>query len=102
MTDFQEKTQTARQTVGETSQRTARFLLQIFVVTLNGKIKTLTFRHMPTVLSIKRSISRLEGIPPDQQRLIHLGRQLENGRSAEEYSIREESTLHLNLRLRGC
>lgn len=75
--------------------------MQIFVKTLQGKTITIDINSDDTIDVIKRKIAEKEGISSSEQRLIYNGKQLDDSRTASDYNLQENGTLHLLLRLKG-
>ena len=76
--------------------------MQLHVKTLTGKdIMIDGVKQSDTIAVFQRKLQAREGFPPDQQRLIFEGRQLEEGHTFSDYNIQNEKTIHLVLRLRG-
>ena len=73
--------------------------VKICIVTLNNQKITLEFEESALIDDVKLEVQKTEGIPPDQQRLIFAGRQVEDGRTLKACGIKGGATLHLVSRL---
>lgn len=75
--------------------------MQLFVKTLTGKTVTIEVEEGESIEDVKAKIAEKEGIPPEQQRLIFGGQQLQDAKTLDDYNVGDDATLHLVLRLRG-
>ena len=71
--------------------------MKVFIKTLNGRTIALEVASTQLVDTLKNLISNKEGIPPQQQRLVHSGRPLENGTTLQDSKVYEGATIHLLL-----
>ena len=76
--------------------------MQIFVKTLTGKTITLEAEPTDGVEAVKIKLENRTGIPADRQRLIYAGKELKDECMLSDYDVRQESTLHLVIRLLGA
>mmetsp|Transcript_32561 Transcript_32561/g.74914 ORF Transcript_32561/g.74914 Transcript_32561/m.74914 type:complete len:120 (+) Transcript_32561:776-1135(+) len=76
--------------------------MQLFVKTLTGKTVSIEVEAGEAIEDVKAKIAEKEGIPPEQQRLIFGGQQLQDGKTINDYDLGDDATLHLVLRLVSC
>lgn len=74
----------------------------IYVKTLSGSTLTVQIDRNSVTEDLKKSIYEIEGVPPDQQRLVFAQRELADEEKLVDHSIQEECTVHLVLHLGGC
>lgn len=75
--------------------------MQLFVKTLSGKTISVEVEETDRIEDVKAKIEEKEGIPPEQQRLIFGGKQLDGHKTLQDYAVEDGASLSMVLRLRG-
>ena len=75
--------------------------MQIFVKTLTGRTITLDVDSADSIEDVKQQIQDRQGIPTDQQRLVHAGKELVEGRTLADHNVQQDANLILVMNLRG-
>ena len=74
-------------------------LFIVYVKTLTGIYNSFVCSKSSTVDDLKLKVQELEGFPPEQQRFIYAGGQLEEGQKLVDYHIKNGHIIHLVIRL---
>lgn len=75
--------------------------MEISIKLLNGRVLKLEVEPTDKILTIKEKLQEIEGIDPEQQRLVFAGRQLQDDKTVEEVKIKSGTAINLLLALRG-
>ncbi|XP_065106818.2 polyubiquitin-like [Paramisgurnus dabryanus] len=75
--------------------------IQVFVKNENDITHTYDVDAEEKVDDLQKKIFNKDGTPPNQQRLIYNGKQLEPGKMLQDYNITSGSTIYKTLCLRG-
>jgi len=75
--------------------------MKIHIKTLTGAFRTLDVEYTNTIEEVKQKLQDIEGIPIEQQKLVHCSKVLENDKTLDDYNIGKDSIIQLVLQLRG-
>ena len=76
--------------------------MQILIKMMNEKKILLNVKPKDSIQNVKRKVQQLNECPPDQQRLVFAGKNLEDDHTLSDYNVQNGSTLNLVQRLRSA